>query len=203
MKEHTVPQSCNPSPSFSSSLSSTSSTSSLSSPPLPSSQPSPASSSRKSYSPEADRVKDGLFFTPTFQALTIGIPFCVFKLLFGLLALRTGAASVPLFAFGWLVIAWALADLFMNLARIFFHLADRTSPIEYCTLAQAGRLFKRPRLFLAFDTLISFSIICFVLWSGWIVLLGRGESYIWYAATTMNLISISIVNIWMELRKGS
>jgi hypothetical protein len=187
-----LPQSCGPSPS------SPSSPSSLSSP-----SSSPTSSSRKSEAHEADRVEDGLFLTPTFQALTIGIPFCVFKLLFGLLALRMGAASPFLSAFGWLVIAWALADLFMNLARIFFHLAGRASPLEYCTLAQTGRLFKRPRLFLAFDTLISFSIICFVLWSGWIVHLGREESYLWYAATTMNLISISIVNIWMELRRGS
>jgi hypothetical protein len=148
---------------------------------------------------QAEKVEDSIFSTPTFQALTIGVPFCVFKLLFGLLALRTGAASASLSAFGWLVVAWALADLLMNLARVFFHLAGRAAPIEYCTIAQAGRLFKRPRLFLAIDTLISFSIICFVLWSGWIVRLSLQESYLWYAATTLNLISISVVNIWIEL----
>jgi len=186
MKEHIVPQSCGPSAS------------------PPSSSPSPPpSSSRKSDALDADRVEDGIFLTPTFQALTIGVPFCVFKLLFGLLALRMGTASASLSAFGWLVIAWALADLLMNLARVFFHLAGRTAPIEYCTLAQAGRLFKKPRLFLAIDTLISFSIICIVLWSGWIVRLSQEESYLWYAATTMNLISISIVNIWLELSRGS
>jgi cation transport ATPase len=91
----------------------------------------------------------------------------------------------------------------MNLARIFLHMTGRETPIEYCTIAQAGRLFKRPRLFLAIDTLISFSIICFVLWSGWITLLDRQESYFWYAATTLNLISISVVNIWIELRRES
>ena len=92
-------------------------------------------------------------------------------------ALRAACSSWPaiflLFAFGWLVIAWALADLLMNLARIFYHLAGMTSPLEYCTVAQAGRLFKRPGLFLAIDTLISFSIICFALWSGWITNLSR------------------------------
>ena len=150
---------------------------------------------------QAEKVEDSFFLTPTFQALTIGVPFCIFKLLFGLLALRTGAASVSLSAFGWLVMAWALADLLMNLARVFFHLAGRAAPIEYCTIAQAGRLFKRPRLFLAIDTLITFSIICFVLWSGWIVRLSLQESYLWYAATTLNLISISVVNIWIELRR--
>ena len=151
---------------------------------------------------QAEKVKDRFFLTPTFQALTIGVPFCIFKLLFGLLALRTGAPYASLSAFGWLVMAWALADLLMNLARVFFHIAGRAAPIEYCIIAQAGRLFKSPRLFLAIDTLITFSIICFVLWSGWIVRLSLQESYLWYAATTLNLISISVVNIRIELSRG-
>jgi hypothetical protein len=150
---------------------------------------------------QMEKAEDSFFLTPSFQALTIGVPFCIFKLLFGLLALRAGSPSVYLFALGWLVIAWALADLLMNLARVFFHLAGREAPIEYCTIAQAGRIFKRPRLFLAIDTLITFSIICFVLWSGWIVRLSQEESYLWYAATTLNLISISAVNIWIELMR--
>ncbi len=152
---------------------------------------------------QAQRNEEGFFFTPTFQVLTIGIPFCVFKMLFGLLALRAAGSSGPLYIFAWLIMAWALADLVMNLIRIVFHLTGREASIEYCTIAQAGRLFKRPGLFLAIDMLVSFSIICFVLWSGWIKLLGSRESYFWYAATTLNLISISIVNIWIELRRGS
>lgn len=147
------------------------------------------------------KVKDRFFLTPTFQALTIGVPFCIFKLLFGLLSMRTDASSASLFALGWLVISWSFADLLMNLARIFFDLVGRESSIEYCTIAQAGRLFNRARLFLAIDTLVTFSIICFVLWSGWIVRLSLQESYLWYAATTLNLISISVVNIWIELSR--
>lgn len=152
---------------------------------------------------QSDQI-ERFFPTPTFQALTMGIPFCIFKLLFGLLALRAAAdqRSIALAAFGWLIVAWAATDLSMNLARVVFHLSGRASPIEYCVIAQAGRLFGRPRLFLAIDTLISFSIICFVLWSGWIVQLRQAESYLWYAATTLNLISISVVSIWIEFRRG-
>lgn len=153
---------------------------------------------------QMEEIDDSFFLAPTFQALTIGIPFCVFKLLFGLLALRAGSSSVSLRIFACLIMVWALTDLIMNLIRVFIHLTGRVAaPIEYCTIAQAGRLFKRPRLFLAIDTLISFSIICFVLWSGWIALLSLHESYLWYAATTLNLISISVVNILIELRRGS
>jgi hypothetical protein len=158
-----------------------------------------------SGSPGKEMIIESFFSTPTFQALTIGVPFCIFKLLFGLLALRAAAepVSAALAFFGWLIVVWAATDLSMNLSRVFFHLSGRVSTIEYCTIAQAGRLFGRPRLFLAIDTLISFSIICFVLWSGWIVQLGRVESYLWYAATTLNLISISVVSIWIEFRRGA
>lgn len=147
----------------------------------------------------------GFFLTPTFQALTIGVPFCIFKLLFGMLALRVSeqVPAVSLYALGWLIIAWATLDFLMNMASVFFHLTGRDSPTEYCIIAQAGKLIGRPKLFLAIDTLISFFIICFVLWSGWIVRLSQEESYLWYAATTLNLISISAVNIWIELCKGS
>ena len=146
---------------------------------------------------------ESFFLKPTFQALTIGVPFCVFKLLFGMLAIRAGRSSDFLTIFACFVIIWALTDLVMNLVRVVFHMAGRESPIEYCTIAQIGKYFNRPKFFLAVDTLISFSIICFVLWSGWITLLGPHESCFWYAATTLNLISISVVNILIELRRGS
>jgi len=147
------------------------------------------------------RIEEDFFLSPTFQALTIGVPFCIFKLLFGMLAIRAG--SGPLDFLGWLIIVWAGIDLLMNLKRAAYHLAGRSSPIEYCSIAQVGRMLKRPRLFLALDTFISFSIICFVLWSGWIVLLTKTESYLWYAATTLNLISIAVVNVWMEYQRGN
>lgn len=150
---------------------------------------------------------DDFFNAPAFQALTIGLPFCIFKLLFGRMALmasgeEAGALSLLFWYLGWLVVIWASADLLMNFGRIYFQIAGKPSPIEYCTIAQAGRLFNRPRLFLAVDTLVSFSVICFALWSGWIVRLTVIESYLWYSATTLNLISISLVNIWIEMRKG-
>lgn len=140
---------------------------------------------------------DTAFQSPSFQALTIGVPFCAFKLLFGLMSMRFGLLTLS-----YTVLLWASADLLMNLTRVFYDLAGRESPIEYCTIAQAGRLFERPRLFLALDTFLSFSIICFALWSGWIKLLSHCESYIWYSATTLNLISISAVNIWLEIKRA-
>ena len=155
--------------------------------------------------PNSLKMEESFFNAPTFQVLTIGVPFCAFKLIFGALCLRIGAEQLSgfLVAFGWLILGWASIDLIMNMARVFFQMAGRDSPVEYCTIAQIGRIFQRPRLFLAFDTLISFSIICFMLWSGWIRRLSPDESSLWYAATTLNLIGISAVNIWLEFRRGS
>ncbi len=104
-------------------------------------------------------------------------------------------------AFGWAVIAWAGADLMMNTGRVLLDLLHKPSRVEYCTIAQAGRIFHLPMVFLAIDTLISFVIICFMLWSGWIMQLTQTESYLWYAATTLNLISLSLVSLYHEIRK--
>jgi hypothetical protein len=148
---------------------------------------------------EADAVQQ-FFQRPLFLSLTVGIPFCIFKLLFGLTAVRTGTGGSPILAgFGWLIICWASADLLMNIGREVFDLFGRPAPFEYCTIAQMGRLFHKPTAFLAIDTLIAFVIICTMLWSGWIATLSRMEMYLWYAATTMNLISLSLVVLYNEL----
>ncbi len=151
---------------------------------------------------EADRIQR-FFVRPFFLSLTIGIPFCLFKLLFGITAVRIGMETPPiLFGIGWFVIAWAAADLMMNTGRSVLDILGRPAPFEYCTIAQAGHIVGRPLVFLAVDTFLSFAIICFMLWSGWITELTTVEAYFWYAATTMNLISLSVVSIYNEVRRG-
>ena len=151
---------------------------------------------------QADRIQR-FFIRPFFLSLTIGIPFCVFKLLFGITAVRIGMGASPvLVAVGWVVIAWAAADLMMNTGRSVLDILGRPARFEYCTIAQAGRIIRRPLVFLAVDTFLSFSIICFMLWSWWLTELTMAEAYLWYAATTMNLISLSVVSIYNEVRRG-
>jgi hypothetical protein len=143
------------------------------------------------------------FGRPFFLSLTIGIPFCLFKLLFGMMAIRENPADIPYVpVVGWLIIIWALADLLMNIGRSLLDLIHRQAKFEYCTIAQIGRIFGRPSVFLAIDTLITFSIICTMLWTGWITQLSPVESYLWYAATTMNLISLSLVSLFNEIQRA-
>ena len=141
----------------------------------------------------------GFFVRPFFLSLTIGIPFCIYKLLFGLAAVRTGTPA--LIQFGLIVIGWACTDLLMNAGRSIYDLSGRPAPFEYCTIAQIGRAFGRPATFLAIDTLLSFGAICLMLWSGWIGRLPSPEIALWNGATTLNLISLSLVSLYNEMRK--
>jgi hypothetical protein len=50
--------------------------------------------------------------------------------------------------------------------------------------------------------MLSFLIICFMLWSGWIATLTPMESVLWHAATTLNLLSLSVVSLYNEIRKA-
>ena len=93
---------------------------------------------------EADRIQR-FFRRPSFLSLTIGIPFCTYKLLLGTTAVRIGSAgNVPLTYFGWLIIGWAGLDLVMNLSRVVFDLSGRPARFECCTIAQLGRFFRAP-----------------------------------------------------------
>ena len=153
-----------------------------------------------SYRERSDILQQ-FFSRPLFLSITIGIPFCIFKLLFGITLIRVGSdIAVPVSVCGWVVAVWALADLVMNLGRQLFDILNRPAPFEYCTIAQVGRFFSMPMVFLAFDTLLTFIIICTMLWSGWIATLTSPESYLWYAATTLNLISLSLVVLFNEIR---
>jgi hypothetical protein len=147
---------------------------------------------------ENDRILS-FFRSPFFLSITIGIPFCIYKFIFGSLAIRNwSVGEYSLVVFGWLIILWASLDLVMNVTRAGLDLFGKSNVIEYCTLAQIGRHFHAPGPFLAIDTLLSFLIICLTLWSGWITRLTTFESFLWYAATTLNLISLSLVILYDE-----
>jgi hypothetical protein len=152
------------------------------------------------YKPELDALQK-FFRRPSFLSLTIGLPFCVFKLLFGITALGVGFGSDPIIAsVGLVIVVWAGADLLMNAGRVIFDLLNRPAAFEYCTIAQLGRFAGRPMVFLAVDTLLAFCIICAMLWSGWITHLDTVQQYLWYAATTLNLVSLSLVSLYNEIR---
>lgn len=154
------------------------------------------------YARESDAIQK-FFLRPFFLSFTIGIPFCIYKLLFGISILRAAPSENALFlGFGWLVTIWACTDLLMNITKSGLDLIHIPAHFEYCTIAQLGRMVSRPMVFLAVDTLLSFLIICQMLWSGWIATLSPVESIFWYIATTLNLVSLSLVSLYNEMRNA-
>jgi len=134
--------------------------------------------------------------TSIFLALTIGIPFCTFKLLFGILAWRNGLTVGAI-----LLGTWAALDLVMNIIRIVLAVGRIPPRTEFCILAQLGRRIGLSKVLLAVDTLFAFGIICLVLWSGWIAQLGKLESAVWLTATSVNLLSVALTQIWCEISR--
>ncbi len=164
--------------------------------------PSITSTAEKEGDRRPDRLQ-GFFKRPLVLSLTIGIPFCIFKLLFGSVAFSVGSPDLPAIAItGMLIFTWAALDLLMNTGNAVYDLFSRKSPFEYCSIAEIGRLFGKPAVFLALDTLITFCIISAMLWSRWITLLTPTETLLWTAATTLNLISLSLVLLYNETRKA-
>ncbi|MEN6611437.1 MAG: hypothetical protein ABFC24_11390 [Methanoregulaceae archaeon] len=153
------------------------------------------------YERESNAIQK-FFRRPFFQSLTIGLPFCVYKILFGITAVRLASPGDLLPGiFGMLVLVWAMTDLLMNAGRIALDIYGKEAPFDYCSIAQVGRIVRRPMIFLAIDTLLTFAIICFMLWSGWIGTLTPSESGLWAFATTLNLISLSLVSLYNEIRR--
>ncbi|MGV8120091.1 MAG: hypothetical protein AB2L14_10070 [Candidatus Xenobiia bacterium LiM19] len=131
-----------------------------------------------------------------FAIITIGIPFCIYKFLFGILVIRNHQPIL-----GWLIIIFTLSDIGINLFRFFHILAGRRPPLAPCTLAQIGRIFNLESLFTAVDKVLAFSIICFILWSKWVALFSPLERTIWLAGATINFVSLSVIAIWTEIQK--
>ncbi|MHC4777135.1 MAG: hypothetical protein ACYTFG_01020 [Planctomycetota bacterium] len=134
--------------------------------------------------------------TSAFLALTIGLPFCTFKFLFGILAWRNGL-PIP----GVALMVWGLVDSALNGSRVFQALRRQRPATEYCLLAQIGKPFGLAPLLLPLDTFFAFTIICVVLWSGWIAQLTGAESAAWLSATTVNLLSVALMQVWAEYRR--
>lgn len=63
-----------------------------------------------------------------FLAVTIGVPFCIFKYLFGILAVRVGMKynNHLLLYCGWITMIGAGIDFLMNLARIVLNIGGRS-----------------------------------------------------------------------------
>lgn len=136
------------------------------------------------------------FVTTAFINLTVGLPFAMFKSLLGVSLYREYPKTI-ISILGVIILVWGSIDFVMNVTSLMFSQIKKRF-IAPCILALIGKAFGTRTLFLAINTLCSFSCICIMLWTGLIGKLSSVESIIWNIATTINLISMATIIIWNE-----
>jgi len=136
-----------------------------------------------------------------FEILTVGLPFCAFKLIAGF------ALSQD-----WLT-AWGIADTLINSANLLGLILLRRRATEICLLALLIRLARRPPAALrrrwqqigtAGDMFFSFVIVAFMLGGGFLPKLSQLQLQAWNLSVILNVLgagSMRLSQSVAELRK--
>ncbi|HEY4057943.1 MAG TPA: hypothetical protein VGM39_15115 [Kofleriaceae bacterium] len=137
---------------------------------------------------------------PSAEILTVGMPFCVFKLLTGLIALRSPALA-PL---GYALLALGSVDLLLNVANLFALLATGKRIGAVClTDVLLRRLASGDsELGLAVDVFLSFGLVAIVIGFGLILRIPTWAVPIWNIAVVLNVLGAGVGRVFEALRRG-
>ena len=118
------------------------------------------------------------------EIITIGLPFCVFKIVSGLF-----------FHQYWLV-GLGIVDSFINMINLVFLILQRKRIFDACLLSLLVRLIKKPSdqlksqwedLGNSIDVLLSFSLVAYVIGGGFIKQLPLTHLSIWNISVILNV----------------
>lgn len=134
------------------------------------------------------------------EVVTVGLPFCAFKLLTGLV-LR----EIPLVgALGWALLALGAIDLILNGVGFVSLAVRRRRAFGVCTtdlLVRAmGRGQRRPDVGLALDVLLSFVLVAVMIGFGWLARLPAPLLGVWNVAVIFNVLGAGVGRLWSALR---
>lgn len=133
---------------------------------------------------------------PAAEVVTVGLPFCAFKLLTGLMALGS-----PLAPLGVVLLALGAVDLALNAANLLaLIIAHRRAGAVCLADAALTRRGRSPELALALDMFLSFALVAAVVGLG---LLGRLPGWglaTWNAAVVLNVLSAGAGRVLGALR---
>lgn len=127
------------------------------------------------------------------EIAVVGLPFCAFKLLAGLIALEGFAPA------GYLLLALGAADAGLNTANLIALIARRRRVAAVC-LAEL-LLSRRPQLALALDVLISFSLVAIVVGAGWLARLPAWGLAAWNVAVILNVVGAGVGRVVAAVRR--
>jgi hypothetical protein len=125
------------------------------------------------------------------EILTVGLPFCVFKLLTGLIAWRTiGAIGLPLMALG-------AIDLAINLVNLGGLMVRRRRIIGTCL----GHIVLRNDLGLALDIFLSFALVALVVGFALYRHLSPAAVLLWNVAVVLNVLGAGIGRLLAAIKQ--
>jgi hypothetical protein len=128
------------------------------------------------------------------EILTVGLPFCAFKIVTGLVALHT--AFAPL---GYALLALGTVDLVLNGLNLITLVVARRRLTGVC-LAEIV-LRDRHDLALALDVFLSFSLVAAVVGLGLIVRIPAWATPIWNFAVVLNVFGAGIGRLFSAVRR--
>lgn len=135
---------------------------------------------------------------PAAEILTVGLPFCVFKLSAGALALGT-ASLAPL---GYALLALGVMDALLNLVNLAALVIMRRRVSAVC-LAEIVLRRRGPDLGLAVDVFISFGIVAVVIACGLLTRVPAWALPIWNLAVVLNVLGAGVGRLVAALRSRS
>ncbi|HEX7701504.1 MAG TPA: hypothetical protein VF403_12295 [Kofleriaceae bacterium] len=128
------------------------------------------------------------------EILTVGLPFCAFKLVTGLIALDT--AFAPL---GYALLALGTVDLVFNALNLVALVAAHRRLTGACLAELVLR--GRHDLALALDVFLSFSLVAAVVGLGLIVRIPAWAMPIWNFAVVLNVLGAGIGRLFSAVRR--
>jgi hypothetical protein len=132
---------------------------------------------------------------PCAEILTVGLPFCVFKGLTGLIACGMSPA-------GYVLVALGLVDLGLNLVNLGYLLVARRRAGALCVLEFAfrGRQRTGGNLGLAVDMFFSFALVAIVVGAGLLPRLPAFALSLWNIAVVFNVLGAGAGRLVSALR---
>ncbi|HNZ02988.1 MAG TPA: hypothetical protein PKK50_02480 [Myxococcota bacterium] len=140
------------------------------------------------------------------EVITVGLPFCVFKLVTGKLLLFDIGLPVT----GGILLVLGFMDLIINLVNVGFLIAKHRRGAGICTMTFLVGLFEgragRPSARLtevaaALDVILSFILVVVMINAGLLAGLPRTEILMWNIAVSFNVIGAGYAQLSRAIRK--
>ncbi|HEY4244705.1 MAG TPA: hypothetical protein VGM88_33050 [Kofleriaceae bacterium] len=130
------------------------------------------------------------------EILTVGLPFCIFKLLTGAIALDTAAAPL-----GYALIALGAIDAVLNLVNLASIIAANRRIGGVCLADLAARRLGGGDLGLAIDVFLSFALVAAVVGGSLFARMPAGTLVWWNWAVVANVLGAGIGRLFAALRE--